>query len=243
MLAEKLLAAWYENNSIPHALLFADANTIMAENYAKLLLANDALFASRNHPDYYSVAPELGKNIITVEQIRTLVRQIMVKPHSSKYNIVLIARAECLNLNAANALLKTLEEPISNTIIMLVTSKMQLLPSTIISRCQVLRGNNNFVVDSKIHKILKDDLNRFLTNNIDPLDLAVNWSQYKNINIMDFLQILLVLLLERQKAQYNKNIWKFINNIYDKLHDLQLAPQLNIQLLLEDLLIRSRVCT
>jgi DNA polymerase-3 subunit delta' len=91
----------------------------------------------QTHPDLFIIEPE--KNVIKIESVRDLQRKIIYKPLEGKTKVVIIDQAEKLTLHAANCLLKTLEEPPEDTVIILVANtSMHLLP-TIISRCQRIR--------------------------------------------------------------------------------------------------------
>lgn len=104
------------------------------------------------HPDFKLITSEddydsegnIKKNstkriIITIAQIRQLYDYLSLSTHQvAGFRVIVISPAEVLNLAAANALLKMLEEPPSNTIFLLVSSQPQQLLPTIISRCQVI---------------------------------------------------------------------------------------------------------
>lgn len=89
------------------------------------------------HPDVGSVVPY--KRLILVDAIRDLEREANFRPYESKARFFIIDEADKLNDNAANALLKTLEEPPDSTYLILVTSRPDHLLPTIRSRCQMLR--------------------------------------------------------------------------------------------------------
>jgi DNA polymerase-3 subunit delta' len=89
-----------------------------------------------SHPDVVSLAPEDGQ--IKVGVIRTLAESLSFKAFEGKWKIVIIDEADTLNQSAANAFLKTLEEPPGQSIIILISSKPELIPSTIRSRCQII---------------------------------------------------------------------------------------------------------
>ena len=94
--------------------------------------------ASGNHPDIITVTHE-KPNIISVDEIREqVVDSICVKPYESKYKIYIIPDAQLLNAQAQNALLKTIEEPPEYGIIILLTSNLNKMLETVISRCIVL---------------------------------------------------------------------------------------------------------
>ena len=93
---------------------------------------------SRNQPDIIYVSHE-KPNTISVEDIRTQVNlDIGIKPYSSKYKIYIIDEAEKMNVQAQNALLKTMEEPPSYAVILLLTTNADAFLPTILSRCVTL---------------------------------------------------------------------------------------------------------
>ena len=89
-----------------------------------------------NHPDVVSISPEGAS--IRIEHIRAIQRQLSYKPYESQRTIMIIDGCESLTPPAANALLKTLEEPPASALLLLLTSKKDALPLTIISRCQLI---------------------------------------------------------------------------------------------------------
>lgn len=110
-------------------------------------------FAAGNHPDFRLVQPEAleqkaeGEGApeekppsrgIAVEQVRGLSNFIVLSPHRRGLKVILMHPAEALNVNAANALLKNLEEPPAGTLFLLVTHRPRYLPPTITSRCRQL---------------------------------------------------------------------------------------------------------
>jgi len=100
-------------------------------------------FAAGTQPDLHLVSrlvDDEGKQAkeISVAQIRQLIATLQLSAHGQGWRIALIEPAEAMNANAANALLKTLEEPPGRTLIVLVTARPDRLPATIRSRCQRL---------------------------------------------------------------------------------------------------------
>ena len=87
------------------------------------------------HPDVLTVRPESRSRVITIDQVRGLMQTIYLKPTQSEYKVALIEGADRLNLQAANAFLKTLEEPPSNSILLLLTTEPERVLETILSRC------------------------------------------------------------------------------------------------------------
>lgn len=97
--------------------------------------------AARTHPDYVVIEPdqELAMPQIKIEQVRDIEHQFIYRPLMGERKICLIDDADRLTIGAANALLKTLEEPPGHGLFILISSRPQALPVTIRSRCQSLR--------------------------------------------------------------------------------------------------------
>jgi DNA polymerase-3 subunit delta' len=87
------------------------------------------------HPDLHEVGPEGDSQQIKVDQVRELAQMLSLTGYSSGSAVAILNPAEALNANAANALLKTLEEPRPGVLIVLVASPVSRLPATIVSRC------------------------------------------------------------------------------------------------------------
>ena len=134
-----------------------------------------------NHPDFLIIEPislletkvsKSGSEIIKVAQIRSIKNFLGQKSITSEKKIVLIIDAHLLNEAAANCLLKTLEEP-SNGIFILLTSKLNILLDTIISRCQIVRFRS--LSAKRITSISKEYL--------DPLKYSIN----RKLNVQDLI--------------------------------------------------------
>ena len=101
--------------------------------------AGPGRWMSEHLPDFSLVVPEEGKHWISVDQVRELTDAMYLTSHSGHPKLALIAPAEHLNRNAANSLLKTLEEPPGNAILMLLAESVDRLPATVVSRCRRIR--------------------------------------------------------------------------------------------------------
>lgn len=137
-----------------HALLFSGrsgvGHALFAHDFAKFLLCEAPradlmfcddcrgcqLFDAGNHPDFLSVAPLEEGKVIGVDQIRELPSFYALKAHYGGRKVAIISVAESMNIAASNALLKTLEEPPSGAVMILVTEQYDRLSMTIRSRCQ-----------------------------------------------------------------------------------------------------------
>ena len=108
---------------------------------------------SGNHPDVIFVKHE-KVNTIGVDDIRNgLVNDMLIKPYSSEHKIYIVDEAEKMSLQAQNALLKTIEEPPTYGIVILLTSNIEASLPTILSRCMVL--NMKPVSDKQMDTYLK----------------------------------------------------------------------------------------
>ncbi|MCH8499057.1 MAG: DNA polymerase III subunit delta' [Marinobacter sp.] len=142
-----------QQGRLPHGLLLVAPAGIgkrqLAERLAARLLCDVAsegdhacghcrqceLLKAESHPDVKVFQPESSK-VIKVDQIRALSEFAVASPQVAKRKVIIVDRADQLNVNAANALLKTLEEPVAGvTLILLQEAGRTVLP-TVRSRCQ-----------------------------------------------------------------------------------------------------------
>ncbi|MCQ2539070.1 MAG: DNA polymerase III subunit delta' [Acetatifactor sp.] len=109
-----------------------------------------------NHPDIIRVTHE-KPNSIGVDDIRAQINgDVAIKPYSSPYKVYIVNEAEKMTPQAQNALLKTLEEPPEYAVILLLTSNVNSLLPTILSRCVVL--NMKPVKDELVRKFLMEEM-------------------------------------------------------------------------------------
>ena len=142
------------SDKFPHAVIFSGAEGIgkrlAADICAGALLCENPvdgepcgtcescrLLAAKTHPDFYVVEAEATKTTrsIKIGQIRALQTETALRPINSARRVVIIDGAELMNNAAANCLLKTLEEPPSQTVFILLTANRSSLLMTIRSRC------------------------------------------------------------------------------------------------------------
>lgn len=110
---------------------------------------------SGNHPDIIKVTHEKA-NSIGVDDIREKInKDIAIKPYNGKHKIYIMNEAEKMTVQAQNALLKTLEEPPAYAVIMLLTTNLNQMLQTILSRCVVL--NMKPVRDELVKKFLMEE--------------------------------------------------------------------------------------
>ena len=95
-------------------------------------------YALREHPDLYWLSPPSDKNTIGIEQVRELAGELALTSHAGGGKMAVIEPADTMTHSAANGLLKTLEEPAGDTLLVLLADRNGALPATIVSRCQRL---------------------------------------------------------------------------------------------------------
>jgi DNA polymerase-3 subunit delta' len=125
-------------------LALALAERLLGTRERPTALAADAALAAMRerhtpadrHPDLHWLHPEEDKETISVEQVRGIIESLGLTAHRGATKVVIIEPAEAMTAAAANALLKTLEEPTANSYLLLVTHRPGRLPATIRSRCQ-----------------------------------------------------------------------------------------------------------
>jgi DNA polymerase III subunit delta' len=100
---------------------------------------NCTLIERMQHPDLSVLQAETIGGTLKVDVIRELIQRLALTPFEARYRLALLLRFEEANLSAANALLKTLEEPSPKVILILTAEDQEYLPDTIVSRCEVLR--------------------------------------------------------------------------------------------------------
>ncbi len=91
--------------------------------------------ANGNHADVHWVRPESKSRVVSVDQMRALMHEINLKPTEAEYKVAIIVAADRLNVQGANAFLKTLEEPPPKSVLILLTTEQQRVLETIVSRC------------------------------------------------------------------------------------------------------------
>lgn len=150
-----LLQQAFQQDRLSHAYLLSGiaglGKTEFAKQFAQFLLCDTnnncgncrscKQMQANTHPDFIFIAPEEKNHSIKIDQIRELGEKLSRTAHHSGYQVVVISPADAMPVQAANALLKTLEEPTGKVIIFLVDNQKSILPATIMSRCQKIFFN------------------------------------------------------------------------------------------------------
>jgi len=179
----KYLQKSISKDKLTHAYLFSGLkglgkSTLVRYFISSLLCENDKIkpcqtcpkcedFFKGIYPDFFSVEKEQDKKNIGIEQIRELKDKLSLGSFLNSYKVALIEDSEYLSQEAGNSLLKTLEEPAGNTIIVLITKDSSLLPETIVSRCQIINFSlvsNGDIYDHLVSLGAKRNLAKDLSN-------------------------------------------------------------------------------
>lgn len=247
-----------QSGMLAHAWLFYGnkyiGKSVFVMAYAKTLLCENSqgatrsacghcqsclLFAVGNHPDFYVIDDQQDEqstqlqSMIKIESVREAIEKIQLSSQLSGLKVVFIRPVEAMTVQAANALLKELEEPVSQTIFLLLSHRKESVLPTIVSRCRsfmLFAPNEETVCDYLQHTmgIERDSARRkLLFNSGAPLaskhfpqalyDAFVQCMlQPKLLSILDFAQR---YALEKQPLIY------FFDWIYKWLADMILCLQ------------------
>lgn len=230
-------------NKVSHAYILSgekgSGKKLLADVFAQALQCNAAdkkpcgqchsckQALNGNHPDIIHVTHE-RPNSISVEEIREqLVQDIQIRPYSSPYKIYIVPNADRMTVQAQNALLKTIEEPPSYGVILLLADNESALLPTILSRCVVLSMKP--VGDAQVKKYLMEHAGvpdyeadicvAFAQGNIGKaiwLATSENFNQIrstalhllKNIPAMDISE---VTAMVKSVAEFKMNVQDFLD--------------------------------
>jgi len=147
----------FESGKLAHAMLIegpaGNGKTALATAMVALLLCREPqkfacgqcrsckLLAGAAHPDFFELQPEDGSEVIKVDQVRAMIGKLDLTTSISVRKVAYIHPADTMNSASANALLKSLEEPAGDAVLILVSDAPGRLPVTIRSRCQSITVN------------------------------------------------------------------------------------------------------
>ena len=144
----------FHGNRMPHAVLFHSQVLEVCENaaleLAKIILKNNS---PKYHPDLHTLRPVNKMRQISVSNTRSLINKLQLTPNQAFHKIAFIYEPDRMNQESANAFLKTLEEPPSDTFLFLLTTRPYDLLSTILSRCfTIALPSKNLLPDANLWK-------------------------------------------------------------------------------------------
>lgn len=260
---------------LPHAWLFSGpiaANQAIAQQFCKWLLCNDInkatvacnnckschLFEAQTHPDFCLLTPQEQKSTILIDEVRSLTDFVNAKPQFGSHKVVLLYPAEAMHKQAANSLLKSLEESSGNTKFFLLTKHTQLLLKTIVSRCQVLNlsdptANSNETLEGVL-QIANDLKSLWVDQSISMVKVIEQWLKLGANDALAWLELALLDLLRFKYTQDTsivanphinylaldkiitaERIWSLLDKIRQAQYWFANNHKPNLQLLLEDM--------
>jgi DNA polymerase-3 subunit delta' len=162
------------------------------------------------HGDLHLIKKEKDKKNISIDQVRELIRKLNMSSFLNSYKVGIIKHAHSLSTEAANALLKILEEPKEKVIIILVTSDIDAMPTTIVSRSQILKFNpvgSDIIYDYlvKEHKASRSAAKKFSLLCLGRPALAVKFLEDKEFynNYLERVNIFLNFLNQDINERFN----------------------------------------
>jgi len=263
---QQILSQQFTNNNLPHAILISGVTGAGKLKLAQWLLhllncqqpqtiqnSPDKLLQSCGHckscllvksntyPDYLNLVAE--KNSLGVDDVRRANSFLQKTAYLGRFKTVLIDNAQNMTQAAANALLKTLEEPSANSVILLLTNDIEMLLPTIVSRCRVLNirpdvgqdllqsmSDGEFALG--VDTALNNDLNKIFVNLTQLPELTD-----KAIN--EAFQSFKVCYLNYLKGQPVEA--QLLQQLLDNKHALRWLEQITVNLLREQFINDSKV--
>lgn len=192
----------------------------MVEDFAATVMCEDGngppcqecsgckLMKSGSHPDYLKISAE---GPIKIADIRNLQKALYLKPFKAGHKVAFIENAHMMTEESANAMLKVLEEPPENSIIILTAPEKKLLPETIVSRSQVVNFGTTGAVEDYSQEFIADIMEVLKKRPVyEKILLSQKYSKEKSL-ALDFLNALEgilrdVVLGKRQIEGYSSHL-------------------------------------
>lgn len=237
MTLPKIILNHLKKSRLNHAYLFYGPGQKYktALKFAGIILSSP-LKKLINHPDFIILEKEDEDKEIKIGRVREIIKKISLCSYGAR--VVLIRRAELLSPEAANALLKTLEEPPQRTIFLLTAPNPKEVITTIVSRCQgyYLPPEKDFIKDN----LVREKASRFLEGSlIERFQLAKEAAGKKGEEI-DFIKALEDILRQKFFQEPDLRQKKKLAADLKKINGLRLLLKRNIsaRLILEELALR-----
>ena len=234
-----------KSNVLPHAILLSgeqEQTFKIAEDFAKWLFYEDRNVVVNNHPDYLEINLEQEIKIDVIREVNNFANSM---PYLANRKVVLINNVHNINKQAANAFLKTLEEPPISTkiIFLLISSYPKTLPVTILSRVLQVNTFSMFIENNDKTGILQDLYNIWVQDNGNLRLIVEKWSKFDKQQLIAYLWFIMTNLLKgkedpillqiRQKISSNL-LWQLLDSLNYINRAIILGYQINWQLFLDN---------
>ena len=218
--AREALEKTLKNKNIPHAFLFSGPRGTGKTSAARILAMMVNKIENCDTPDIIELDAASNRGI---EEIRTLREQVALSPMSSKYKVYIIDEVHMLTTEAANALLKTLEEPPAHVVFVLCTTDPQKLPETVISRCTQIIFSRPSIEEivAKLKLVAKGEKYKINPEDLELIAIEAKGSFRDAIKILE--QVIVTGIVPKSndpqgfitllRANDTKNSLKFIDNL------------------------------
>jgi len=218
--AREALEKTLKNKNIPHAFLFSGPRGTGKTSAARILAMMVNKIENCDTPDIIELDAASNRGI---EEIRTLREQVALSPMSSKYKVYIIDEVHMLTTEAANALLKTLEEPPAHVVFVLCTTDPQKLPETVISRCTQIIFSRPSIEEivAKLKLVAKGEKYKINPEDLELIPIEAKGSFRDAIKILE--QVIVTGIVPKSndpqgfitllRANDTKNSLKFIDNL------------------------------
>jgi len=227
----------FEANQLSHAYLFIGRDNLGKRDFAK----NFTEFIGCKFPDLMIVESEAQKEIPIIK-IREVQNFLAYKAYNGGYKAVIVDNAHLMNQEAQSCFLKTLEEPKGNTLIILISSKHDMLLPTIFSRCQAIKFSGRPVqtkqqIDNE-NKILQDFIK------VASANLSEKFKYVKSLDLESKTAGQIILVMQKYFREklladpYDKKAKNFLNlseEISSKLLFTNANPKLALEILLMEI--------
>ncbi len=234
---KEFLERKHELNQLSHAYLFVGQREIGKKDFA----VEFAEIIGCKFPDLMIVAKKDDKSEIDIAQIREVQNFLSYKSYNGGVKMVIVDEAEKMNQEAQSCFLKTLEEPKGQTLIILITSKPDMMLQTILSRCQVikfikLKGSSVNAERQKKEKEILDGLLPIINSSLADKFKYVKSIDFEKQDPIEILEVLQKYYRDKLLSDYSQkkivNILKLIDNINNKLMFTNANPKLALEILL-----------
>ena len=194
---------------------------------------------SNLHPNFFLIDMDEEKKSIEVEKIRKLITYSQKQSFDNKIRFVLINNIEFLNLNAANALLKILEEPNDNLFFILIHDDSKKILDTIKSRCIIFKKAFDLNKTISIaNEVIKDDIYNYLNNDfidnystVGELVHLFHFSNENKINLKEnSLKNFIQILIDDKNFNKNKELLALVFDLLEKYFYMNFLNTKNIDI-------------